>query len=179
MPVTTSAKRYAQAIFEIALESDKLKDWQSNLTKVAKLLTDEEFIELAENPKIPFDLKKKLVQEKLGKTSLMVLNLVYLLVSKGKIGTAGQISEQYDRLMNEHYGIKKADVTTAVPLDKAEAEKLGKHLEELVGKKVSMNLQVNPDILGGFIARIDDSMIDGSIRNRLETLKKRLAETRK
>lgn len=179
MPVTTSAKRYAQAIVEIALESNKLKDWQSNLTKVAKLVEDEEFVELAENPKIPFDLKKKLVQEKLGKTSPMVLNLVYLLVSKGKLGMASQISEEYDRSVNEHYGIKKAEVITAVPLDNAEAEKLGEHLEEMVGKKVSMTLQVNPDILGGFIAKIDDSMIDGSIRNRLETLKKRLAETGK
>jgi F-type H+-transporting ATPase subunit delta len=179
MPVTTSAKRYAQAIFEIALESNKLKDWQSNLTKVAKLVEDEEFVGLAENPKVPFDLKKKLVDEKLGKTSPMVLNLVYLLISKGKLKMAGQISEEYDRLVNEHYGIKRADVTTAVPIDKAETEKLGKHLESLIGAKVSIDVQVNPDILGGFIARLDDSLIDGSVRNRLQTLKKRLAETRK
>lgn len=179
MPVTTSVKRYAQAVFEIALENNKLKEWQSNLTKIAKLVQDNEFVGLAENPKIPFDLKTKLVQEKLGKTNPMALNLVYLLVTKGKLKTAGQISEIYNRLLNEHYGIKSAEVTTAVPLDNAEREKLGQNLEELVGKKVSMNVQVNPDILGGFIARIDDSLIDGSIRNRLEMLKKRLAETRK
>ncbi|HEX7363873.1 MAG TPA: ATP synthase F1 subunit delta [Dehalococcoidia bacterium] len=179
MPVTTSAKRYAQAIFEIALEGNKLKEWQSNLTKVVKLTQDEEFDGLAENPKVPFDLKEKLVEEKLGKTSPMLLNLVYLLISKGKLRMAGQISEEYDRLLNEHYGIKTAEVTTAVQLDSTEAEKLEKQLESLVGKKVTMKLKVNPAILGGFIARIDDSMIDGSIRNRLETLKKRLAETRK
>ncbi len=179
MPVTTSAKRYAQAIFEIALESNKLKDWQSNLIKVAKLMQNEEFDGLAENPKIPFDLKKKLVEEQLGKTSPMVLNLVYLLISKGKLRIAGQISEEFSRLVDEHYGIKRAEVTTAVPLDTTEAEKLGKYLESVVGAKVSMDVQVNPDIIGGFIARIDDSMIDGSIRNRLQTLKKRLAETRK
>jgi F-type H+-transporting ATPase subunit delta len=179
MPITTSAKRYAQAIFEIALESDKLKDWQSNLTRVTKLVEDKEFIELAENPKVHFDLKQKLIQDKLGKTNAMALNLVYLLVSKGKLGTARQISDEYNHLVNEHYGIKKAEVTTAIPLDKAESEKLNRHLEELVGKKVTMKLQVNPNILGGFVARIDDSMLDGSIRNRLETLKKRLAETGK
>lgn len=179
MPVTTSVKRYAQAVFEIAVESNKLKEWQSNLTKVAKLVQDSEFVGLAENPKIPFDLKTKLVQESLGKTNPMVLNLVYLLISKGKLKTASHISDEYNRLLNEHYGIKSAEVTTAVPLDNVEKEKLGQNLETLVGKKVSMNVQVNPDILGGFIARIDDSLIDGSIRNRLEMLKKRLAETRK
>lgn len=179
MPVTTSVKRYAQAVFEIALESNKLKEWQSNLTKIAELVEDNEFVSLAENPKIPFDLKVKLVQEKLGKINTMALNLVYLLISKGKLKTAGQISEEYNRLLNEHYGIKSAQVTTAITLDNAEREKLGQNLEALVGKKVSMKVQINPDILGGFVARIDDSLIDGSIRNRLEMLKKRLAETRK
>jgi F-type H+-transporting ATPase subunit delta len=179
MLVTTSVKRYAQAVFEIALEGDKLKEWQSNLAKIAKLVEDDEFIGLTENPKIPFDLKTKLVQDKLGKTNPMALNLVYLLVSKGKLKTAVQISEEYNRLLNEHYGIKSAEITTAIPLDSAEKEKLGQNLEALVGKKISMKVEVNPDILGGFIARIDDSLIDGSISNRLEMLKKRLAETRK
>jgi F-type H+-transporting ATPase subunit delta len=179
MPATTSVKRYAQAIFEIALESGELKDWQSNLNKISKAVKDEEFVGLAENPKIPFDMKTKLVQEKLGKTKPMVLNLVYLLISKGKLKTAGQISEEYNNLLNKYYGIRNAEVTTAIPLEAAEKEKLGKQLEELVGAKISLNVQVNPEILGGFVARIDDSLIDGSIRNRLEMLKKRLAETRK
>jgi F-type H+-transporting ATPase subunit delta len=179
MSAMISIKRYALAVFEIALESNKLKEWQSNLTKIAKLVEDEEFIGLAENPKIPFNLKTKLVQDRLGKTNPMALNLVYLLISKGKLKTASQISDEYNRLLNEHYGIKSAEVTTAVPLDDVEREKLGQNLEALVGKKVSMNVQINPDILGGFIARIDDSLIDGSIRNRLEMLKMRLAETRK
>ncbi len=179
MPATTSVKRYAQAIFEIALESGEMKDWQSNLEKIAKAVKDEEFVGLAENPKVPFNMKTKLVQEKLGKTKPMVLNLVYLLVSKGKLKTADQISEEYNTLLNKHYGIRNAEVTTAIPLENTEKEKLGKQLEELVGAKISMKVQVNPEIMGGFIARIDDSLIDGSIRNRLETLKKRLAETRK
>jgi len=179
MPVITSVKRYAQAVFEIALESNKQKVWQSNLTKIAKLVQDDEFVSLAENPKMPFDLKTKLVQERLGKINPMALNLVYLLISKGKLKTASQISDEYNRLLNEHYGIKNAEVTTAIPLDNMEREKLGQNLEALVGKKISMNVQVNPDILGGFIARIDDSLIDGSIRHKLEMLKKRLAETRK
>lgn len=179
MPVTTSVKRYAQAVFEIALESNQLKEWQSNLTKIAKMVEDEEFVGLVENPKISFDMKTKMVQEKLGETKPMVLNLVYLLVSKGKLKTAGQISVEYNNLLNKYYGIRNAEVTLAIPLDATEKEKLGKQLEELVGEKVSMNVQVNPEILGGFVARIDDSLIDGSIRNKLEMLKKRLAETRK
>jgi len=175
MPTTTSVKRYAQAVFEIALESNKLKEWQSNLGKVAQLTLDTEFAALTENPKIPFEVKEKLVREILGKINPMALNLVYLLIAKGKLKDAGQLADEYERLLNDHYGIKSAEVTTAIALDYTEREKLSHHLEAIVGKKVNVKIQVNPDIIGGFIARIDDSLIDGSIRNKLEMLKKSLA----
>ena len=175
MPITTSAKRYAQAVFEIALESKKLKEWQSNLGKIAQLARNTELTTLVENPKITFELKAKLVREILGKINPIALNLVYLLIAKGKLKDAGQLADEYERLLNDHYGIKSAEVTTAIALDGTERERLSHHLEAIVGKKVSIKIQVNPDILGGFIARIDDSLIDGSIRNKLEMLKKGLA----
>jgi F-type H+-transporting ATPase subunit delta len=179
MPVTTSIKRYAQAVFEIALESDKLKEWQSNLREIAHLVQDNEFTTLAENPKLPFELKTKLVQEKLGKINSMALNLVYLLMTKGKLKNAGQIADEYERLLNDHYGIKSAEVTTAIALDATERERLCHYLEAIVGKKIRIETQIDPDILGGFIARIDDSLINGSIRNKLEMLKKSLAEPKR
>ncbi|MCJ7655708.1 MAG: F0F1 ATP synthase subunit delta, partial [Dehalococcoidia bacterium] len=80
---------------------------------------------------------------------------------------------------NDHYGIKSAEVTTAIAIDDTERERLSHHLETIVGNKISLKTQIDPDILGGFIARIDDSLIAGSIRNKLEMLKKSLAETRK
>jgi F-type H+-transporting ATPase subunit delta len=175
MPITTSVKRYAQAVFEIALESNVLKEWQSDLRKIARLIQDTEFASLIENPKLPFELKAKLAREILGKINPMALNLAYLLIAKGKLKNAGQLADEYERLLNDHYGIKTAEVTTAIALDNTERERLSHHLEAIIGKKVSVNIQVNPDILGGFIARIDDSLIDGSIRNKLEMLKKSLA----
>ena len=179
MPITTSVKRYAQAVFEIALERNKLKEWQSDLRKIARLIQDTEFASLIENPKLPFELKAKLAQEILGKINPMALNLVYILITKGKLKDAGQLADEYERLLNDHHGIKTAEVTTAIALDNTEGERLSHHLEAIIGKKVRINTQVNPDILGGFIARIDDSLIDGSIRNKLEMLKKSLAKTRR
>ena len=175
MPITTSVKRYAQAVFEIALESNKLKEWQSDLGKIAQLMQDTEFTSLIENPKLPFELKAKLAREILGKMNTMTLNLVYLLIAKGQLKNVRQLADEYERLLNDHYGIKTAEVTTAIALDNTEREKLSQHIEAIIGKKVNINIQVNPDILGGFIARIDDSLIDASIRNKLEMLKKSLA----
>src|SRR4030065_102281 len=112
MPITTSVKRYAQAVFEIALERNKIKEWQSDLRKIARLIQDTEFASLIENPKLPFELKAKLAREILGKINPMALNLVYLLIAKGKLKNAGQLADEYERLLNDHYGIKTAEVTT-------------------------------------------------------------------
>jgi F-type H+-transporting ATPase subunit delta len=109
----------------------------------------------------------------------MALNLTYLIMAKGKLKNAGQIAGEYERLLNDHYGIKSAEVTTAIALDATESERLGNYLEAIVRKKIRINSQIDPDILGGFIARIDDSLIDGSIRNKLDMLKKSLAETKR
>ena len=67
MPATVSSKRYAQAVFEIASEKNELEKWQPDLKRIAELAQDSETMSLLENPKVPFELKAKLAQEKLGK----------------------------------------------------------------------------------------------------------------
>ena len=178
MPVTSFTKRYAQAVFEIAIESNKLEEWRSDLGKIAQLMRDAEFAVVIENPKLPAELKAKLAQEKLGKINPLALNLVYLMMAKDRLKYTDHIANEYGRLLDDHYGITHADVTTAIPLDDTDKKRLINQLDTIVDKKVSVNLQVDPDILGGFVARIGDSLIDASIRNKLNELKRSLAETR-
>jgi len=177
MPATISSKRYAQAVFEIAKENKELEKWQPDLKRIAGLAQDSEAMPLLESPKVPFDLKAKLAQEKLGKVSPLALNLAYLLVLKGRLRSAPQIADEYQRLFDDHRGIKHAEVATAIPLDETSKKRITQSLETMIGKKLSLSLKVDSDILGGFIARIDDSLIDCSIRSELEQLKKSLAET--
>jgi F-type H+-transporting ATPase subunit delta len=177
MSATLSSKRYAQAAFEIAKGNNKLEEWLPDLNKIAELTHDPEVVYFLENTKIPFESKAKLVKEALDGISPLALNLAYLLIAKGKAGSAVQIASEYQRLVDEYHGIKHAEITTVVPLDDSSRKMLSQRLEAMIGKKVSIELQVNPDILGGFIARIGDSLIDFSIRNRLDLLKKELVET--
>jgi F-type H+-transporting ATPase subunit delta len=176
MPVTLSSKRYAQAIFEIALEKNELEKWQPELKRIAELAQDSEVMALLENPKVPFELKTRLAQEKLGKVSQLALNLACLLILKGHLRSAPGIAEEYQYLLDDHRGIRHAEVTTAISLDDSNMKKVASNLEAMIGKKISLSLNVNPDILGGFIARIDDSLIDCSIRNELEQLREGLIE---
>jgi F-type H+-transporting ATPase subunit delta len=179
MLATLSSKRYAQAAFEIATEKDKLEEWRSNLRKISELTREPEVVSFLENPKIPFESKAKLMQEGLKGVDPLALNLVYLLVIKDRIRTTEQIAEEYERLLDEYHGIRHAQIITAIPIDEPTKARLNQRLEALIGNKVSARLQVDPNILGGFVARIDDSLIDFSVRNKLELLRKELVETRR
>lgn len=176
MPATIQSKRYAQAIFEIAQEKNELKEWQPSLRKIAELTRDSEFMLLVENPRLPFEVKTKLLQEKVGKITSLALNLAYLLIAKDSLKSAEQIAYEYERLLNDYYGIGHAEITTAIPIDDTDKERLVDQIEAMVGKKVTIDIQVDANILGGIIARVDDMLIDGSIRNKLEVLKDSLVK---
>ena len=169
------ARRYAQAVFEIAIERNELDRWQSDLGRIASLSADEAVVTLLENPKLHFEEKARLLSGWLGDVNPLALNLVYLLVAKGALSMMGEIADEYQRLLDGHRGIERAEVITAVPLANGDRLRLEKRLEAVVGKKVVVKPEVDPDIIGGIVARIGGQLLDGSTRSRLETLKKKLS----
>ncbi len=169
------ARRYSQAVFEIALERKELDKWQSDLGKIAGLSEDTAFITLLENPKVRFEDKAKLIAERLGDISPLALNLVYLLVTRGKLNIAGDIADEYQRLLDSHRGIEQAEVITAVPLNDKDKKRLGEHLEAMVGKKVVLKSRVDPSLIGGMVARIGGKLLDGSTHSKLLALGNELA----
>jgi F-type H+-transporting ATPase subunit delta len=174
MPRIASGKRYAQAAFELALERDELDGWQTGLKQIAGIAQDEKLVALLENPKLPFAAKENLLRECLGEINPLALNLVYLLVSRGRLGLAGSISQEYDKLVDTHRGIEHAEVITTLPLGDKDKELISGRLGEMVGHEVVIDVQVDSSIIGGFKAKIGDMLVDGSIRHRLESLRKSL-----
>ena len=177
MARTIPGKRYAQAALELAVERDELESWKVSLRKIAELVKDEKLVALLESPKLPFSVKKSLLEERLGKINALALNLACLLMSRGRLKLANNISQEYDRLLDAYHGIEHAEVATALPLDDEDKERLSRQLGEIMGRKVVIDVQVDPSIVGGFIAKIGDTLIDGSIRNKLEVLRKSLVGT--
>ncbi len=169
------AKRYAQAVFQIALEKKELEKWQSDLKKIATLAEDKVLLTLLENPKLRFSDKAELLAGRLSEVSPLALNLVHLLVARDRLGMVVKITEEYQRLFDAYRGIESAEVTTAVPLGDEAKARLGRHLEEIVGKKVVIKHEVDPALIGGLVARIGGKLLDGSTRSRLEALKKGMA----
>ena len=176
MPKKASGKWYAQAIFELALEKDALESCQQGLEKLTQLMEDESLLALLENPKLPFEAKETLLREGLGETHPYISNIALLLVSKHESILIGDIFKQYQILLDAHRGIEHAEVTTALPLDEKDVEMISDRVKKIMGRKVTLDLQVDPSIIGGFIARIGDMLIDGSVRQNLDSLGKALLE---
>jgi len=173
------AKRYAQAVFEIALERDELDKWQSDLRKIARLGEDATLIAFLESPRFHFDDKFRLLSEKLGDINPLALNLVYLLVARGRLSMLADIADGYQRLLDSYRGIEQAEVTTAIPLDDEDRLKLAEQLGAVVGKKVVVKSEVDSSLIGGVIARIGGKLLDGSTRSKLTALKKELSGARR
>lgn len=169
------ARRYSQAVFEIAMERQELDRWQSDLRKIASLGEDAALVALLENPRLHFNDKARLLSEQLGDINPLALNLVYLLVARGRLSMLGEIADEYQRLLDSYRGIEEAEVTTAIPLDDEDKLRLGERLGAIVGKKVVIKPEVDSSLIGGIVARIGGKLLDGSTRSRLEALKRELS----
>lgn len=173
------ARRYAQAVFQIALEKQELDRWHSDLTKAAALTEDAALMAVMENPKLRFSDKAAFLAERLGIVQPLALNLLQLLILRDRLGIVDEIAEEYQRLLNSHRGIQTAEVITAVPLDDEGKSRLEKYLETIVGTKVAVKHEVDPSIIGGVIARVNGKLLDGSTRSRLIALREALSGVRR
>ena len=176
MAKTISARRHAQAVFQIALEKKELESWQSDLNMIAEVLGNPQLVAILENPKLQFNQKEKILQNILTGINPVAMNLVYFLVVKNRLRIVEDLVDEYRRLLNAHYGREMAEVITAIPLGDKEKERLQKKLATITQKEVVITTQVDPDIMGGLVAKVGDQVIDGSVRTRLKELRKSLVE---
>ncbi len=169
------AKRYAQAVFEIALEKQELERWQSDLSTIASLGEDVALIALLESPKLHFQDKARILSEQLREVNPLALNLVYLLAGRGRLGMLRAIADEYQRRLDSYQGIEQAEVVTAVPLGDEDRQRIAEHLGAAVGKKAIIQSEIDSGLIGGVVIRIGGKLLDGSVRSRLEALKKEIS----
>ena len=171
------AKRYAQAVFEIAREADSLEKWLSDLQEIAEMVGNEDILAFLTNAKVPFSERSKLISGYMEGVDPLALNLIYLIMSKGRLELLADILDEYRQLLDRNQGVEHAKVLTAIPLEDKEREIVINSLEQVAGKKLVVDARVDPTLIGGIIARIDGKLLDGSTRNKLNALKKDIAET--
>jgi len=170
------ARRYAQAVFEIALEQDALDQWSGDLARLEAVAADAAFEAFLEAPGVALGRKLEAIGETLKDAAPLARNLLGLLAERRQVRLVRAIRAEFAGLADEHEGIARAEVVTAVPLDDARRGRVEALLGELVGLRAVVTERVDPAILGGLVAYVGDLMMDGSVRTRLRTLGETLEE---
>lgn len=178
MPGRTSAAiRYAEAVFQVARDNQSYDLWLNELGEVDQVLADPLAARVLTNPAIPQDRKEGILREALPDLSPPVRRFLRLLLHRGQLELLPRIVQNLRQLIDEARGLEIATVTTAVALDRAERELVAERLSTWTGKRIQIEEKVDPALIGGVIAQIGDEIIDGSVRGRLERLRRALAGT--
>ena len=169
-----SGQRYAQAIFDLALENNEVEQWGQDLEVVSEAFQDSDFAALMKHADMSAADKRAATGSVLAGVRTMVRNLVDLLVSKGSVDSISGVYTSYTKFLDQHLGRQRVEVTTAIALDEAEANRITSFVSELVRQEVVLTTKVDESILGGLVIQIGDRLLDGSTKARLDGLKNRL-----
>lgn len=172
---TVSPKRYASAVFQIALDRNQIDLWMDELRFLTDSLSNSEVLTIMDAPQISAARKMKFTRKIFdGFVSPIVLNLVSLLASRNVTYFISKIFEEFQEIVDVHRGIGRASVTTAVPIDQKDLTKLVNLLEKITECKIEIDTKIDSKILGGLVAKVGDRVIDGSTRTKLQVMHRRI-----
>lgn len=171
------ARRYAKALFELASESGSLDKIVNEVVHVAEAYSGHQELALAlDNPLIALGAKRAILGELSDKlrVSPLVKNTVLLLGDRRRTKALPAIAQALIEFADRKKGLVRAEVTSAVALPDAFYDKLKLQLERVTGKKITVDRRIDPNIVGGVIARIGDRIFDGSLQSRLAEVRQHL-----
>ena len=174
MATGVAAKRYAQAAFQLAQEHDALDQWAQDFAQASSATSNDEYRAFLEHAKVPLERKQALIAEALPDVSPLMRNLMAVLVSRGLVKQISDIELEYLSLLDKHRERIRVEVTAAVTLDDGQQANITRLLQDLTQRAVVLSTRVDPSILGGLILRIEDRLIDGSTRARLNGLRRNM-----
>jgi len=176
----TVARNYAETLFELARRNESIQEYGDALGMVAGLLEDDSrFRTFVETPRIDDENKKDVIRKVFrDKAPKQVINFVLITIDKRRQTLLREISEEYSLLLDNHLGREHVEVTVARPLDDTTANVVSEQLSKMLGRQAIPHIRVKPEILGGLVVRTGDMIYDGSVRRRLEGLRRRLLTVR-
>jgi F-type H+-transporting ATPase subunit delta len=172
-----AAHVYAEALFEVAREKGKLDPIREELGQFADALdTDRELQVFFFSPYFSSAEKIEGAKRAISGADAEFINFLELLIEKGRMTEVFRIRRQYEVLWKHENRRIDVTVTSAVELDPAVVSKIGEEIERQTGQKVDLASRVEESILGGVVLQVGNMVLDASIRNRLEKLRKSVAQ---
>jgi F-type H+-transporting ATPase subunit delta len=175
-----TARRYARALFQLALERNEVDQIAAGLNEVSTVATgSRELMQVLNHPRITRKRKQELLAQVFGaEMHPAIKRFVFLLVEKERAGIILTVAAEFKRLLDEHRREIDAEAVTAIALSPAQQEALLQRLQTATGYTVRLKTRVDESILGGLIVRIGDKLIDGSVRSRLEMMREQLKQAK-
>lgn len=169
------ARRYAGAIFDLAIKQNTLDRTLEDVKEIAQLFSIRKLSYLLREPNISAKRKETALRQSLTNRVLPTsLNLALLVVQRSLVEAMPNIASELELRVLAYRNQAVAIVTTAAPMDAAQQNLVKRALEQETGKSIIMQTRVDPTILGGIIARVGDQVVDGSLRYRLSALQQML-----
>ncbi|MFO8033495.1 MAG: ATP synthase F1 subunit delta [Desulfohalobiaceae bacterium] len=173
------AKRYARALFAIGQEkgSEELSKYGQELAALAEVLrTFPKLVRIFRNPVIKAQDKKTILAKILDNVEIgqVVRNFCNFLADKERLGSFQAIQEYYQTLLDEHQGIMRGELVTAIKLTKDRQEKTTKDLEERLQQKLVLDYETDKNILGGVVLKVGDKVYDASLKAQLDRMKENI-----
>jgi F-type H+-transporting ATPase subunit delta len=171
------AQVYARSLFQVAREHGRLDVLREQLAQFADALSEHrELAVFFFSPYFSTKEKQDALATVLDGADPTLLNFLKLLIENHRMPVIFRIRQEYERLWDEENRILPVEITSAIELDKATTESVGQKIGERTGRKIELASRVDPNILGGIIIRVGNSILDASIRNRLEQLRRHVAQ---
>lgn len=172
------ARVYARSLFEVAKEHDKLDVVREQLGQFAEALDDNRELSIYFfSPYFSTTEKKEGLGKVLDGADDVVANFLALLIENHRMPAVFRVRREYDVLWEQENKRLPVTVTSAVALDEATVKAIGDAIGQQTGQQVELTANVDPDVLGGLIVRVGNSILDASIRNRLENLRRSVASS--
>jgi F-type H+-transporting ATPase subunit delta len=170
----SAARRYAEALIELAPNERAVGEVRTSLEKLAPVF-DRVTIAGLRDPSVPLRQRIDALSSALGGEPDVVRSLLTLLLEKDRIALVPQIALAFGDLVDRREGVAKARITTAVPLDESARRELVRRLERESGRKLRATFAVDPTLIGGAKVQIGDHLIDSSVHAKLIALGRQLA----
>jgi F-type H+-transporting ATPase subunit delta len=170
----TTARRYAEAAFQIGREERTLDTWKRDLGVLRQALAIPELRKVLEHPALAYARKEALLRRVLPSVSDGPMNLALLMVRRGRPGALDPMVDRFEELLRRERGVVLAEVRSARALDDELREQVAQRLRALTGDDVEIIEVVDESLIGGMAVRIGDQLYDASVRSRLQRLRARL-----
>jgi ATP synthase F1 delta subunit len=171
------AQVYARSLFEVAKEQDKLDEIHDQLNEFTKALDETRELQVFFfSPYFSTEEKKDGLHKAVQDAEPIFMNFLEALVERHRMPVIFRIRARYEDLWDEENQLLPVEVTSAIELDESIVNNIGERIGEQTGRKVELSSNVDPDILGGIVLRVGNSILDASIRNRLNQLRRSVAQ---